>query len=711
MVRLVWMFKTANRRIPALSAIILISSVLAFGAVPSFGPTDEQVAGYDGKNRDGAAVTQFGPVRQAKPLGTSNKPKHIPHQPFRSSSLLMANMLPNPGTPIEKKRGTYLDFIRVDQRPPLVGSGGAADSLFGPVDKSERGDGIAESHRAGLEELVKRFAPTLVLPKGDHTVVNGRKYQLLPSDPLLFADTLRLDMIRAAPYQFYDYTNIPFPTLTAESLAILTDLALRYVADPNLLAVWYFDFPGENPKEWWQAYGRLRTGPDSSRWSQPTVYAHPFIDPRGRVVIQYWYFYAINDFIGNHEGDTEHINVVLTPDRTAVSEVHYFFHARSINLPQGKYKPEIMDSTHPVVYAGGRAYMVVDYPIRIFAGDRNSGSHGSYPYPGEWEGAMGLGHPESVPKGDKDSTRIIRYHQFRVVLTPEPSRIDYHRAPEVLKEWAWLLLPLRWGYPSAPSVGAEIKLADVGNRAPFGPAFNAGWNRTAPGLTYPAFQVRKIPTLRSFVEDLLQPWYYLYIFRTPRYVHDTRGTLSHRDLERLGLAPRGGWAERGLGSSIFGVQLGYPTREFSDNYGNSVGISLWRNFWAKLRFGAIEFVGGYQKFRRKSSSQGSLFVYPITANLVLRPPDMLFRPYLTGGAGAYGWESRVRVSSDGSQLVKSGWDFGWASGLGVEYYLRPKVALDIGVRYHITPGPGSAGGVNSDQLRFVTVWMGHYVRF
>lgn len=604
-----------------------------------------------------------------------------------------------------------MDFIRVDQRPPLVGSVADADSLYGPASESEKGDGIAESHRTELESLVHRFTPTLVVPKGDHVVFSGRKYQLLPSDPQLFADTLRLDMIRAAPYQFQDFADIPFQELSPESLASLTETALLYQSDPNLLVAWYFDFPGENPKEWWEAYGRFRTGPDSSRWSQPTVFAHPFVDPRGRVVIQYWYFYAMNDFIGNHEGDCEHVNVALTPDRSAVAEVHYFFHARSINLPQGKYKPEIMDSTHPVVYAGGRACMVFDYPIRMFAGDRNSGSHGSYPYPGEWESAMGLGHTESVPKADKDSTRVIPYHRFRVVLTPEPSRIDYRRKPEVLKEWAWLLLPVRWGFPSAPSLGSEIKLADVGNRAPFGPAFNAGWNRTAPGLTYPAFQVRKIPAVRSFLEDLLQPWYYLYIFRTPRYVHDTRGTLSHRDLERLGLAPRSGWAEKGFGTPVLGVHLGIPTRDFSEAYGTSTGISLWRNFWVKLRVGAIEILGGYQKFSRKPARQGSLFVYPITGNIVLRTPDALFRPYLSVGAGAYGWESRVRVLPGSSQLVTSGWHFGWTTGVGVEYYLRPKVALDVGVRYHLTPGPGSAAGISGDQLRFLTVWVGHYVRF
>src|SRR5437762_10483193 len=99
------------------------------------------------------------------------------------------------------QRGAYLDVIRPDQRPPLVGVRAAADVLFGPSEESERGDGIAESRRAELESLVRRFSPTLVLPSGDNISGQGRKMQLLPIHPMLFADTLRLDRVRAAPYQ------------------------------------------------------------------------------------------------------------------------------------------------------------------------------------------------------------------------------------------------------------------------------------------------------------------------------------------------------------------------------------------------------------------------------------------------------------------------------------------------------------------------------
>ena len=56
-----------------------------------------------------------------------------------SLALLMTALLAGCAS-IQGQRGAYLQFIRPDQRPPLVGSGTAADSLFGPAGESDRGD-------------------------------------------------------------------------------------------------------------------------------------------------------------------------------------------------------------------------------------------------------------------------------------------------------------------------------------------------------------------------------------------------------------------------------------------------------------------------------------------------------------------------------------------------------------------------------------------
>ena len=94
-----------------------------------------------------------------------------------------------------------------------------------------------------------------------------------------------------------------------------------YQSDPDHLEIWYFDFPGESPRYWWKEYTRLRAGPDSAGWAAPVVWVHPYLDATGRVVLQYWYFYPFNDYMSDHEGDWEHINVVLNEDRASIRVV------------------------------------------------------------------------------------------------------------------------------------------------------------------------------------------------------------------------------------------------------------------------------------------------------------------------------------------------------------------------------------------------------
>jgi hypothetical protein len=251
---------------------------------------------------------------------------------------------------------------------------------------------------------------------------------------------------------------------------------------------------------------------------------------------------------------------------------------------------------------------------------------------------------------------------------------------------------------------------DVGNRSPFGPAYHVAWNRNAPGHVYHDYRPRRVGTARALFEDLLQPWYYPYIFRKPRYGDDTG---DHRaDLADVGLAPKAGARERGVGISLLGVSISDPLSGLAQDYGRSTGVSLVRNASAKVRLGSVELYGGYQRFPRTSGEGGSLWVYPVTASLVARMPEALVRPYFTVGGGIYGWESRMRTA-DERLLVWSGWNLGSTGSVGFEYSLRTYIALDVSLRFHATRGPASPdlAAHTTVPVRFRTLSIGHYVRF
>ena len=139
----------------------------------------------------------------------------------------------------------------------------------------------------------------------------------------------------------------PLPVVTLSR----PELTLRYVL--------YFDFPGQDPASW----NREFEGPVRGTIARKYVgfaksFVHPFINelpgpgfdqPRYELVLQYWFFYPYNDAGNIHEGDWEHINVVVSPrtqgkdmlteatmrqllehpvahDELVINRVEYYFH-------------------------------------------------------------------------------------------------------------------------------------------------------------------------------------------------------------------------------------------------------------------------------------------------------------------------------------------------------------------------------------------------
>ena len=192
------------------------------------------------------------------------------------------------------------------------------------------------------QELAARYAPVVRLVEQPEECGPGEPYLPMDVDLLFGEPTVALrgpwspnDLVKIAP--------------TAKDLAGLYE--------------YHLDFPGS----------ALDPGCDYELWarrlergSQPTVYAHVASDPAfpGKVALQYWFFYAFNDFNNTHEGDWEMIQLVFDAAdaegalrAAAPAEVGYSSHEGAERADWGDDKLEVVDGTHPVVYpaAGSHA--------------------------------------------------------------------------------------------------------------------------------------------------------------------------------------------------------------------------------------------------------------------------------------------------------------------------------------------------------------------
>jgi hypothetical protein len=200
---------------------------------------------------------------------------------------------------------------------------------------------LAGADLADENELADRYAPVVRLVEQPEECGDGEPYEPIDVDVLFGEPTVAL----RGPWNAADLVKIG-PSAV--------DLVGRYE--------YHLDFPG-NP---------LDPGCDYERWanritagSSPAVYAHVATDSSdpGQLALQYWFFYAFNDFNNLHEGDWEMIQLVFAARdaREALERepvvVGYSSHEGAERAEWGDDKLELVDGTHPVVYpaAGSHA--------------------------------------------------------------------------------------------------------------------------------------------------------------------------------------------------------------------------------------------------------------------------------------------------------------------------------------------------------------------
>ena len=191
-------------------------------------------------------------------------------------------------------------------------------------------------------ELAERFAPVVRLVEQEEECGPGEPYEPMDVDVLFDEPTVAL----RGPWGAGDLVEI---APAAEDVRAG-------------LYEYHLDFPGN----------ALSPGCDYERWArrltedrEPAVFAHVATDPAypDRLALQYWLFYAYNDWNNLHEGDWEMIQLVFDAadarealDREPTS-VGYSQHEGAERADWGEEKLEIVEGTHPVVYpaAGSHA--------------------------------------------------------------------------------------------------------------------------------------------------------------------------------------------------------------------------------------------------------------------------------------------------------------------------------------------------------------------
>jgi hypothetical protein len=207
-------------------------------------------------------------------------------------------------------------------------------------------DGIDDARGRVLQALGERFAPYLV-QNTTSVPMDHRRFMDRAQTWPLYVDTWDLtrqpELVGEDRIDLVRLERDPCPNAQGAAASAVDDcrlLALLDEFDPDdpsharagtdaraperdLFKVLYFNFPGHDDSSWNEEYTNAHSNTLAERYRDfVKTFVHPFIhevtsNVDGSVsyelVLQYWFFYPTNDGGNNHEGDWEHLGVVVTP--------------------------------------------------------------------------------------------------------------------------------------------------------------------------------------------------------------------------------------------------------------------------------------------------------------------------------------------------------------------------------------------------------------
>ena len=275
----------------------------------------------------------------------------------------------------------------------------------------------ASADLADETALAKSYAPVLRLVEQPEECGPGEPYEPMDVDVLLDERTVAL----RGPWNPVDLVKI---APVARDLVGLYD--------------YHLDFPGHalNPGCGYERWARRITGSRA-----PAVYAHAATDPGfpGKLALQYWIFYAYNDWNNLHEGDWENVQLIFDAATAAEAltrppvSIGFSQHEGAERADWGDAKLELVDGRHPVVYPA-------------------AGSHANF-----YDTSLYIGSSASQGVGC-DDTRGPHVELHPTVLTIPSDPAEARRA------FQWIAFQGRWG-----------ELQEAFFNGPTGPNLKESW--------------------------------------------------------------------------------------------------------------------------------------------------------------------------------------------------------------------------------------------